>query len=143
PARGETEIRRTRPMAPGRDASILLEVRMPDLPAGATDLATITASSTTEWALQGSATDTTTTNSPPNAILSAPATVPEGTPVVLNASASTDPDGDALQYRWDFEGDGTWDMDWGPDAVGTHTWGDDSVAERAGEVRGGEFTWTA
>ncbi|TLZ70119.1 MAG: PKD domain-containing protein [Methanobacteriota archaeon] len=140
---GEPEITQTGPMAPGQELPILLELQIPDLPSGATDLATITASSTTEWALQGSATDTTTTNSPPNAILSAPATVPEGTPVVLNASASTDPDGDALQYRWDFEGDGTWDMDWGPDAVVTHTWGDDFVADPVVEVRDGEFTSTA
>ena len=63
--------------------------------------------------------------------------------MVLNASASTDPDGDALQYRWDFEGDGTWDMDWGPDAVVTHTWGDDFGADPVVEVRDGEFTSTA
>lgn len=33
----------------------------------------------------------------------------EGAPILFDASASFDLDGDALQYRWDFNNDETWD----------------------------------
>ena len=36
-----------------------------------------------------------------------------GTPIELDASASSDPDtGDRLEYRWDWDGDGRFDTDW-------------------------------
>ena len=125
---GEPQITQTGPMAPGQELPIIVELKIPDLPMGTTDLLTVTASSRSEWALQGSAEDTTQTNNPPNAHLQAPASAPEGTPVTFDASASTDPDGDPLQFRWDFNDDGIWDTAYSPNATITQTWGDDFTA---------------
>ena len=122
---GEPKITQTGPMAPGQELPILLELVVPPGVSGITDLATVTASSRTEWALQGSAKDTTLLSNPPHAILAPVDPIPEGTNVTLNASASWDPDEDALQFRWDFNGDGTWDTSWSPNSTTTYTWGDD------------------
>jgi ELWxxDGT repeat protein len=45
-------------------------------------------------------------NHAPIAAIGAPLTVAEGQPLILDASASSDPDGDSLRYRWDLNGDG-------------------------------------
>ena len=49
----------------------------------------------------------------------------EGTAVSFSAAASTDADDSSLMYRWDFDGDGTWDTDWSSSATATNTWDDD------------------
>ena len=67
----------------------------------------------------------------------------EGGMVVFDASASTDPDGDALTYRWDFDGDGIWDTAYSPDPVATYTWGDDWTGTALLEVSDGELTNTS
>jgi hypothetical protein len=59
-------------------------------------------------------------NEPPTAAFSIePPTPTPGVPVTLDASASADPnDGLAgLRFRWDVEGDGTWDTEFTPDPV--------------------------
>ncbi len=140
---GEPKITRTGPMAPGQELDILLELVVPPGISGVTDLTTVTASSRSEWAVQGSATDTTILSSPPQADLAPVGPVDEGTPVTLDASGSSDPDEDSLQFRWDFDGDGTWDTDWSPNATVTYTWGDDWSGTVRVEVSDGELTDTA
>ncbi|MDF1552331.1 MAG: PKD domain-containing protein, partial [Deferrisomatales bacterium] len=64
-------------------------------------------------------------NEPPVADANGPYTVDEGAPATLDGSGSWDPNGDALSYEWDLDGDGQFD-----DAVGveaTHAWADDGV----------------
>jgi hypothetical protein len=51
-------------------------------------------------------------NQPPVAAAGGPYLVQLGSTVTLNGGASNDPDGDSLQYRWDFDGDGNWDTGW-------------------------------
>jgi PKD domain len=46
---------------------------------------------------------------PPLAVTGGPYTTDEGSPVTLNASGSSDPDGQALSYAWDLNGDGVFD----------------------------------
>jgi hypothetical protein len=51
----------------------------------------------------------------------------EGDSVTLGGAA-----GLGYSYRWDFEGNGTWDTDWSSDPGATHTFGEDSL--RAGYI---------
>lgn len=51
-------------------------------------------------------------NSPPVALFSAPATVNVNQEVFFDASGSNDTDGTIVEYRWDFDSDGTFDIDW-------------------------------
>ncbi len=49
------------------------------------------------------------TNAPPTAGAGGPYTVAEGASVALDGSGSSDPDGDALSYAWDLDGDATFE----------------------------------
>jgi hypothetical protein len=51
-------------------------------------------------------------NAPPVADAGGPYFGNEGETIVLNASKSSDPEGDPLQYRWSFTDNGTWDTNW-------------------------------
>jgi PKD repeat protein len=55
------------------------------------------------------------TNQPPQAILSGPDTVSEGSLVNFDGSESNDPDGEIVSYAWDFDYDGS---TFGADATG-------------------------
>ena len=50
-------------------------------------------------------------NEPPEADAGGPYTITEGNSLSLNASGSSDPDSNPLTYRWDVNGDGSFDED--------------------------------
>ena len=57
--------------------------------------------------------------------------------ISFDGSGSTDPDGDSLQYRWDFENDGAWDTDWSASPRASYTWSDPLSGTVRLEVRDG------
>lgn len=65
-----------------------------------------------------------------------------GRPLQFDASGSTDPNGDILEYRWDFDGDGTWDTAWSTDPIASYTWEEEHTGTVFVEVTDGEFTIT-
>lgn len=79
-------------------------------------------------------------NQPPVADADGPYVEDEGTQVTFDGSESYDPDGDAIEYRWDFDDNGTWDTTWSTDPTATHTWGDDWTGNVRLQVRDAEFT---
>jgi len=79
-----------------------------------------------------------TLNLPPNADANGPYWATEGTTINFNASGSTDPDGDPLTYRWDFENDGTWNTEWSSSPTASHTWTDDWTGTVKVEVSDGQ-----
>ena len=79
-------------------------------------------------------------NDPPVANANGPYSAPEGSEIVFDASGSSDPDADVLQYRWDFDGDSIWDTEYSTDPTATHTWFDDYSGKVLVMVTDGEFT---
>jgi hypothetical protein len=74
---------------------------------------------------------------PPVANAGGPYVGTEATAITLSAAASSDPDGDPLQYRWDVNNDGTWERDWSADPTFTYTWNDDFSGTAKVEVSDG------
>ena len=72
--------------------------------------------------MEGSALYAWVNNQPPVAEAGGPYSGYEGEPVILDASGSTDEDGQVVQYEWDLEGDGVYEL---AGAVVAHTWEDD------------------
>lgn len=82
-------------------------------------------------------------NRPPVAVAGGPYVSNENGSITLDASASHDPFGDSLQYRWDYTNDGTWDTDWSSSPQTTYAWPDDFTGQANVEVSDGELTATA
>ncbi|MDI9633567.1 MAG: PKD domain-containing protein [Methanolinea sp.] len=77
------------------------------------------------------------TNDPPVASAGGPYAGSEGTPLTLNAAGSFDPEGIPLTYRWDLDGDGSFDTAWSSSPTLTHTWTDDWSGSVTVEVSDG------
>jgi parallel beta-helix repeat protein len=77
-------------------------------------------------------------NQPPIADIGGPYEGNEGTQITLNASFSSDPDGDSLTYAWDLDDDGEYDDATGINPI--YTWCDDFTGIVSVEVSDGTDT---
>lgn len=84
-----------------------------------------------------------TGNRPPVADAGGPYTGNEGDAVLLNASKSSDPDGDVLQFRWSFTDNGTWDTVWSSSPTTTVTYTDEFSGQVAVQVTDGHTVQSA
>ena len=79
-------------------------------------------------------------NLPPVAEVNGPYQGDAGLPIVLDASNSSDPNNDPLQYRWDFDDDGAWDTEWLSVSIINHIWNNDYEGNIKLEISDGEFS---
>ncbi len=75
---------------------------------------------------------------PPVADANGPYVGTEGSFIAFDASGSSDPDGDSLQYRWDFDNDGNWDTGWSGSPVEENKWDDDYTGTVVVEITDGQ-----
>lgn len=73
-------------------------------------------------------------NSPPTSDGGGPYTIDEGDTVMLDGTASSDPNNDILEYRWDVLGQGNW-TEWSDSPYLNQTFGDDWTGISILEVR--------
>lgn len=78
---------------------------------------------------------TTYPNDFPTADANGPYTGDEGSPITFDASGSVDPEAMPMEYRWDFDGDDTWDTDWSTSPTADFTFGDNYFKTVKLEVR--------
>jgi len=95
--------------------------------------ATISASESTNVTQSASA--TVSTNDPPSAALTDSST--SGTQVTWDATGSTDPNGDSLEFRFDFTNDGTYDTIFRQSGTITHDYGSQGTFTAKVQVRDG------
>jgi len=67
----------------------------------------------------------------------------EGNTIRLNASGSTDPDGDPLQFRWDFTGNGTFETPWSSSPTAEAHYTDDFSGVAVVEISDGTHVASA
>jgi hypothetical protein len=79
-------------------------------------------------------------NLPPEANANGPYQGYAGLPITFNGLNSKDPNGDPLQYRWDFDNDGIWETNWLNASTTEHIWNDDFEGIVKLEVSDGEFS---
>jgi hypothetical protein len=79
-------------------------------------------------------------NAAPVAVANGPYAADEGSPVTFDATGSSDAENEPLQYRWDVDGDGTFDTDWSSSPTATYTWFDDHEGTAQVEVTDGHPT---
>jgi hypothetical protein len=77
---------------------------------------------------------------PPIAEAGGPYSGNEGSSISFNAGGSIDPGGKPLQYRWDFDNNGTWDTVWSASLIVEHTWSDDWKGSAKLGVSNGNLT---
>jgi hypothetical protein len=134
---GEPIVDETGDLGTNQICGIVVQVDVPLGTDGMSDKTVVTVTSKNEWAVQGSATDITIViaNVGPVADANGPYSVPENSPMIFNGSGSSDPEGDPLEFRWDFESDATWDTSWSSTPTASKTWGDDIDGVATLEVR--------
>ena len=130
---------------PYKGIKLRYQMESPKLPAGRLDLPRAEVDTDADETVDAHSAipvlDVLKVNNAPTAALGGPYAGLEGTPISFDAGASTDPDGDALEYRWDFESDGTWDTTYGPSPVSPPlTFGDNGVGTVTVEASDGELT---
>ncbi|MGE5404436.1 MAG: PKD domain-containing protein, partial [Candidatus Saccharibacteria bacterium] len=79
-------------------------------------------------------------NAAPVAEAGGPYSANEGSTINFDASASSDPDGDSLMFRWDVNSDGIFESDWSNQPTFSYTFEDDYTGNAALEVKDAEFT---
>ena len=85
----------------------------------------------------------TSANPSPVANAGGPYVGKEGDTIVLNASSSSDPNGDPLQFRWSFRDNGTWDTAWSSSPLASAKYVDEFKGHARVEVSDGHTTASA